>query len=203
MIQSFLTDDFFADICDQLPLVKWNPLNEYDTRRYDVADEQSIADGSAVNQLIDFFKSKAILITLSNLSGIDLDGDPARQQNAGLEPVRLQLELRRVTPGSYSLLGSAEGETGTEEGELCSKGRYLWTCVFFGVASGWDKKGGGQIVFARNNCEDEVVHVDPDDNSLSMVLVDRDVSPFLHYCKASSADEHKPVYYQLVATYRP
>ncbi|KAI0985998.1 hypothetical protein GJ496_000867 [Pomphorhynchus laevis] len=210
MLSSFLTDEFYNEICQSLHLLEWELSTPYNKRCYWKAKTESMEKCEVIRRLIDFFKCNSMMITLSNLCDLNFDKDPARNENESESytvdkdsSVTLSYELRRIDPGSYSLLWSTNEEnTCSEDSNLDKTKKYLWTSIFFDI-SGWNEECGGRTVFARNNCEDEELHVDPGNNCLNLVNTDSNVKPFLLYCKISTQQNtDKPYFYQLVVTYR-
>lgn len=229
MMKSFLTKNFYESICNYLPMLDWSNDNKFHKRNYEVADELSLLKYTATRQLVDFCKSHAMLVTLSAIcetnflsddnNGTEKNGDLNGHTNASNETNgcvqksrNIALEMRRIMPGSYSLLWSSLYEDGktcsnTESSNAEDKG-YIWTSMYFDVGIR-HQMSGGETVFAQQGHIDEILHVEPINNAFNLVIVSdpKHVSQFLHYCRRSGLEQaqlqpNTPLFYQLIVKYK-
>merc|ERR1712130_1040772 len=125
-----------------------------------------------------FFRSEPLFLILSNLTGLKLhelapdedEEDDAEGSGGGGDP-RCRASFLHWQPGTYSLVRDDDEEQAEAALDLR---------IFFNSA-GWSDVMGGQSSYIARGEDEELITVEPEDNSLSLVYRDKESLRFVKY----------------------
>jgi len=173
----FLRKDKFDVLLDALNQAKWEEVGPWNKRHYDTLCLEG-EDKSPVHELETYMSSPAFAAHVSSMTG--------------LEMLQVSTEVRRVTPGSYTLAHDFNPEN--KESGL----DVVFTAVG-GEGGKWQPTWGGTTHYLVENEDEELLSVDPKQNTLAIVYrAGGGVLQFLSY-----VNHHASVpLYQVVCTFR-
>ena len=147
---------------------------------------------------LQFFSSEPFFLLLSNLTGLKLhqlapDDSDDEAGGAGGEKVynpRCRGQFSRWSPGTYTLIRDDD----QEQAEFALDLR-----MFFNVP-GWSPEMGGQTSYIARGEDEELVTVEPEENTLSLVYRDKESLKFVKFVN-SRLREMADCFHDLFLTY--
>jgi len=183
-LPGFLSAAKYSAVCQSLQEhKKWETVGPPDRRscRRRVGDSCQLLDSC-----INLFTSEAFFLLLSNLTGLKLhqlapedseDEDDEEKAPKVYNP-RCRGGFCRWSPGCYSLIRDDD----QEQAEYALDLR-----MFFNVSS-WKEEMGGQTSYIARGEDEELVTVEPEENSLSLVYRDKESLKFVKYVNSRVKD---------------
>jgi len=173
-LPGFLRKEKFDQVCEALDDVsEWNITGLPDRKRC----RQSQGEGSPILQsCLKFFRSEPLFLMLANLTGLKLhelapeDSDDEEDNGEEGDP-RCRAAFINWQPGTYSLVRDDDEEQAEAALDLR---------IFFN-SSGWSDVMGGQSSYIARGEDEELITVEPEDNSLSLVYRDKESLRFVKY----------------------
>jgi len=136
-----------------------------------------------------FFQSDPFALLLSNLTGLKLhplaeeDEDESEEEGTSEEKVynpRCRGGFGKWTQGCYTLVRDDD----SEQSEFALEARLFLNC------EGWVAGMGGQSVYIARGEDEELITVEPETNSLSLVYKDKETLGFVKYVNSSLSKEN-------------
>ena len=194
-LSQFLTAELYSQVSQALAgqANAWRREGPADRRCYQVLD----GEVDTLSACIRFFSSEAFFLLLSNLTGLRLHqlapADSEDEEAGGQEKVynpRCRGQFSRWSPGSYTLIRDDD----QEQAEFALDLR-----MFFNVPS-WAPEIGGQTSYIARGEDEELVTVEPEENTLSLVYRDKESLKFVKYVN-SRLEEVGDCFHDLFLTY--
>ncbi|XP_063044717.1 prolyl 3-hydroxylase OGFOD1 isoform X2 [Engraulis encrasicolus] len=205
-LKNFLKTERIQEIRNALQLaeIQWITKGPANKRHYEYAEMGSLPP--CVQECWELLSSEAFFLLLSNLSGLKLhplaenndssedeeedssgaDGSdheverrPERKSKDGTTAVCAG-EVRRWKHGSYTLVHDCD------QREFCLDLRLTIGC------SGWKHEAGGFTSYIAYGEDEELLTVNPEDNSLALVYRDTDTLKFVKYVNDTSSSHQDP-----------
>ncbi|PIK54108.1 putative 2-oxoglutarate and iron-dependent oxygenase domain-containing protein 1 isoform 1 [Apostichopus japonicus] len=191
-LPTFFNEDVSEDLAKALrsPEVRWTRRGPPDRRSYEVARTDSYP--LILKECLDVMHSELMFLLLSRLTGLKLhedvedsssdeeDTEEARQDQNGKyvknslamktrggNP-RCRVEVRRWSHGSYTLIHDTD-TVGSEFSLDCN--------LFLGCGE-WNSNCGGFISYIAKGEDEELLSVEPQNNTLALVYKDTDTLSF-------------------------
>lgn len=181
-LPSFFNEDRFKALLGVLhdEGIKWTLRGPPDRRCYEVAEKSSYP--STLKECLQVVQSELMFLLLSRLTGLKFhedaedtssdeeDEDETKQIHAGSASRRpgCRLEVRRWRHGDYTLIHDID----TVESEFS-----LDFNLFIGC-DGWENDMGGFMSYIARGEDEELLSVEPQDNTLALVYKDTDTLSF-------------------------
>jgi len=185
-LPGFLTPDKYSAVCQALKKHnKWEKVGPPDRRSYVRLAGDTCQVLATCYKL---FTSEAFFLMLSNLTGLklhplapeesDLDSDDetVEEKVAKVYNPRCRGGFCNWSPGCYSLIRDDD----TEQAEYALDLR-----MFFNVSC-WEESMGGHTSYIARGEDEELVTVEPEENTLSLVYRDKDSLRFVKYVNCES-----------------
>jgi len=183
-LPGFLTPDKYAAVCLALKKhSKWEKVGPPDRRNYVKLAGDTC---QVLETCLKLFTSEAFFLMLSNLTGLKLhplapedsdDDDETEEKNiAKVYNPRCRGGFCNWSPGSYSLIRDDD----KEQAEFALDLR-----MFFNVSC-WEESMGGHTSYIARGEDEELVTVEPEENTLSLVYRDRDSLRFVKYVNSEA-----------------
>jgi len=174
-LPGFLSPDKYSAVCKALKEhTKWETEGPPDRRScVRLAGDTC----QAIEICSKLFTSEAFFLMLSNLTGLKLhplapDDDEEEEENVTrtFNP-RCHGGFYKWSPGCYSLIRDDDKE----------QAEYALDLRMFFNVSGWDDSMGGQTSYIARGEDEELVTVEPEENTLTLVYRDKDSLKFVKY----------------------
>ena len=208
-LAQFLTGEQYSRVSQALAgrEVSWRREGPADRRCCHVLGGEGGEGGESSPSLsaaLRFFSSQPFLLLLSNLTGLRLhplassqeDSEDEAGEAAGeaegekVGSPRCRGQFSRWSPGTYTLLRDDD----QEQAEFALDLR-----MFFNVA-GWSPEMGGQTSYIARGEDEELVTVEPEENTLSLVYRDKESLKFVKFVN-SRLREMGDCFHDLFLTY--
>ena len=187
-LPGFLAPDKYSALCRALQgHSKWETVGPPDRRSCQVQAGDSCQLLDSCHKL---FTSEAFFLLLSNLTGLKLhelapeDSDEEEDENGDEEKVpkvynpRCRGGFSLWSPGCYSLIRDDDQE----------QAEYALDLRMFFNVSGWMEEMGGQTSYIARGEDEELITVEPEENTLSLVYRDKDSLKFVKYVNTRVTD---------------
>jgi len=191
-LPGFFQKHKFAEVCAALRGVEgWEEEGVPDRRREFLTPASSHPALAACRALV---TSEPFFLLLSNLTGLRLhelapeDSEGEEEEGKEFNP-RCRAAFAHRRAGSYTLLRDDD----LEQAEFALDLRIFFNCA------GWTDSMGGQSSYIARGEDEELITVEPEDNSLSLVYRDKDSLRFVKY--VSRRVEEIRGFHDLSATY--
>ena len=202
LLSSFLKKDAAAKLRDELRACEgWRLKSPANRRRYFVLDETNFPE--RLKEFVLVMKSEQLFLILGAMTGLKLhplnpddsesddDSECSDQEETGSKKVtksnpRCAFEVRKFEPGCYTLIHDYDGE-------VLDKNPKLDVKYYFDHAFAADEKAGGCTTYFVKYEDEEVLTVEPENNSLSLVYRDEETVRFEKYLNCT----HKGTFYEL------
>ncbi|XP_014670402.1 PREDICTED: prolyl 3-hydroxylase OGFOD1-like isoform X2 [Priapulus caudatus] len=185
----FFKDEKYQELLTaiQSSELTWERRGPANIRNYESADESSVPE--VVRQCLQLFRSDAMFVTLSNLTGLSLhelcpnsddDSDGGSGRDEEKEKAvkdktesrpRCFGELRHWQQGSYTMLTDTEAENAD----------FALDAFFFCKCDGWKQEFGGFTSYIAKDEDEELMTVNPEENSLALVYCDKQTLRFIKH----------------------
>ena len=205
LLSAFLEEDRAAVLRDELKACdEWRLKSPANRRRYFVLDEANFPAG--LREFVSVMKSEQLFLILGAMTGLKLhplnpddsesdedseyDSDQ-KASTAGAKKVtksnpRCAFEVRKFEPGCYTLIHDYDGEVLDQNPKLDVK-------YYFNHTFAANDKAGGCTYYIVKDEDEELLTVEPEDNSLSIVYRDEATVRFEKYCNST----HQGTFYEL------
>jgi len=187
-LTQFLNPEKFSLVAEALKSaeLKWTEVGAPDKKRCYTLKEQL---PEVVHKCLTFFQSDPFALLLSNLTGLKLhplaesdedesDGEAATSEEKVYNP-RCRGGFRKWNQGCYTLVRDDD----SQQSEFALDARLFFNCQH------WKTGMGGQSVYIARGEDEELVTVEPENNSLSLVYKDKETLGFIKYVNCSVKDE--------------
>jgi len=191
-LPGFFQKHKFAEVCAALRgVADWEEEGAPDRRREFLtlgAAQPALAACRAI------VTSEPFFLLLSNLTGLRLhelapeDSDGEEEEGKEFDP-RCRAAFAHRRPGSYTLVRDDD----LEQAEFALDLRIFFNCA------GWRDSMGGQSSYIARGEDEELITVEPEGNSLSLVYRDKDSLRFVKYVNRQV--EEMGGFHDLSATY--
>ena len=194
-LSQFLSAELYSQVSQALAerANSWREEGPADRRCYQVLSGEL---DNILSSCLRFFSSQPFFLLLSNLTGLRLhelapaDSDEEGEEEEKVYNPRCRGHFSRWSPGSYTLIRDDD----QEQAEFALDLR-----MFFNVPS-WSPEMGGQTSYIARGEDEELVTVEPEENTLSLVYRDKESLKFVKYvnCRLGEAGE---CFHDLFLTY--
>lgn len=203
LLSAFLNEERCAALRDELRACEdWQLKLPANRRRYFVLDEANFP--ASLKEFVSVMKSEQLFLILGAMTGLKLhplnpddtasDEDSeydSDQETAGAKKVtksnpRCSFEVRKFERGCYTLIHDYDGE-------VLDKNPKLDVKYYFDHAFAADDKAGGCTYYIVKDEDEEVLTVEPENNSLSIVYRDEETVRFEKYLNCT----HNGTFYEL------
>jgi len=176
-LPDFLSPDKYSEICEALNRqVHWEFLGPADRRS---CHKRAGGVCPILDTCLQLFTSEPFFLLLSNLTGLklhelapeDSEDEDAEDKISKIYNPRCHGGFFRWTSGCYSLIRDDD----QEQAEFALDLR-----MCFNVC-GWKEDMGGQTVYIARGEDEELVTVEPQENTLNLVYRDKDSLKFVKY----------------------
>jgi len=188
-LPDFLNVDKFEKVCEQLKSFgDWQV--EGPPNRRNLLTLCNCPAARDVQEVFELFKSEPFFLLLSNLTGLKLHKLAPDDSDDENEPATISTSeeneinpkcvgrVRKFIKGNYTLV--RDDDLGQAEFALDAR-------LFFNV-SNWDVTMGGHTVYIARDEDEELVSIEPDNNSLNLVYRDRESMRFVKYVNGSATE---------------
>ncbi|XP_054626758.1 prolyl 3-hydroxylase OGFOD1 isoform X1 [Dunckerocampus dactyliophorus] len=211
-LKAFLREEKFSQVSEALQLaqIQWMRKGPANKRCYEAACVDTLPQ--CVSACWELLRSEAFFLLLSNFTGLRLhylcpaddddddDDDDSYGENKNeekkdeeatgssnetavqsKEPSTPQCcgELRRWSHGSYTLLHDGEA----------ARAEYALDLILPFSCAGWQSECGGFTCYVANEEDEELLTVNPEDNSLALVYRDKETLKFVKYVNHKSNND--------------
>jgi len=194
-LPNFLRKDKFDQVSEALRgPAEWSITGMPDRKRC----RQNKGEGSQILQsCLEFFRSEPFFLMLANMTGLKLhelapddSEDEEEEEGSGSDgDPRCRASFLHWQPGTYSLVRDDD----EEQAEAALDLRIFFNSV------GWSDVMGGQSSYIARGEDEELITVEPEDNSLSLVYRDKESLRFVKY--VSEQVKNIDGFHDLSATY--
>jgi len=198
-LPQFFSLDKFEKAAEQLrSIADWDKDFTPNRRNFECLPSSNWS--GPVGDLALLMSSEPFFLLLSNLTGLklhalapaDSDGEEVEsEENGDVSSPTCKGRIRKLTQGSYSLI--RDDDLGQAEFALDAR-----ICL---NVNGWRLEMGGQMVYIARGEDEELVTVQPENNSLNLVYRDKESLRFLKYVNSSVEDENCGPWHDLDFTY--
>jgi len=191
-LPQFLLPDKFQSICDKLRSLDDWTLEGPPNRRKTLSKLNFEESDGCLRQLIDFMRSDAFFLMLSNLTGLRLhplapqdDSDSSDDESSSdIVNSKCKGSIRKWEQGNYTLV--CDDDLGQAEFALDAR-------LCFNVHN-WDESMGGQTVYIARNEDDVLIKCEPENNALNLVYRDKESLRFVKYVNNTISANNGPFY---------
>ncbi|XP_077446662.1 prolyl 3-hydroxylase OGFOD1 [Stigmatopora argus] len=209
-LKDFLREEKFNQVREavQLAQIQWTRRGPDNKRRYDTACMDTLPE--CVNACWELLRSEAFFLLLSNFTGLRLhylcpaddddDDETKDEEAAGASNERREKsepsipkccgELRRWSHGGYTLMhDSAQAE-------------YALDLLLPFCCAEWNAEFGGYTCYIAKEEDEELLTINPEDNSLALVYRDKETLKFVkHINHKSTCDSTSSRFYDFSFVY--
>ncbi|XP_067935762.1 prolyl 3-hydroxylase OGFOD1-like isoform X2 [Watersipora subatra] len=210
-LQDFFNTSVYERICKDITSddITWKRIGPAVKRNIEVAELDTLP--SSLKECLQFLISDAVLLTLSNITGLKLhhlapdsedEDEPESKKSktsangsGGGEEMKtgtVSYQVRRWSHGSYTLLHDTQMEQQTE----CT----LEAFVHLNCDS-WDEKQGGYTSYVAKGEDEELITVEPRRNCLSLVYKDAEAMGFVKHINHRISETDPPCFYDIALMY--
>ncbi|XP_023320742.1 prolyl 3-hydroxylase OGFOD1 [Eurytemora carolleeae] len=198
-LPEFIQPQRFSAISDELKnLQGWK--QEGPPNRRNLKSISNYREDNEVGNIFNLMSSEPFFLLLSNLTGLRLhnlapeDSDKEEEKTGdGLEQEispKWKGKIRKWSQGNYTLV--RDDDLGQAEYALDAR-------LCFNLAS-WDPQIGGQTIYIARGEDEELVTVEPENNSLNLVFRDKESMRFVKHVNSRIAENNGP-FHDLEFTY--
>jgi len=190
-LPDFFAPEKYSAACEVLKAMKdWK--QEGPPNRRSLQSFSCYEGNDELRNIFDLMRSEPFFLLLSNLTGLRLHSlapeDSDSEEQSGDEHKEINPtwkgRIRKLDQGSFTLV--RDDDLGQCEFGLDAR-------VCFNVAPSWDAAHGGQTIYIARGEDEELVTVEPENNSLNLVYRDKESLKFTKYVN-SGIEESGPFY---------
>ncbi|KAK2491919.1 hypothetical protein MC885_004551 [Smutsia gigantea] len=220
LLKEFLKPEKFAAVCGALEKgdVKWSIRGPPNRRFYEKAEESMLPD--TLKDCMELFRSEALFLLLSNFTGLKLHflapseedemedikegeaGSAAENIEEGTshgssEPENNHAAVSNSSQQSKSSVPTCQGELRCwKTGHYTlihdnSKTEFALDLLLYCGCEGWEPEYGGFTSYIAKGEDEELLTVNPENNSLALVYRDRETLKFVKHINHRSLEQKK------------
>ncbi|XP_057701671.1 prolyl 3-hydroxylase OGFOD1 [Corythoichthys intestinalis] len=197
-LKDFLLEEKFNQVCEavQLAQIQWTKKGPDNKRRYEAACLDTLPE--CVSACWELLHSEAFFLLLSNFTGLRLHylcpADDDDEENKDEEATgssngtrkesepsipKCCGELRRWSHGSYTLMHDG----------VAAQAEYALDLLLPFCCAGWNSEFGGYSCYIAKEEDEELLTINPEDNSLALVYRDKETLKFVKHINHKSNND--------------